>query len=199
MKPRTPRGGSGRVESPHTDGLIDRVLAGDERAARALYDAHRQRAYGLALRLTGDEELARECTQQAFTRAFLRLSSFRRDSSFATWLHRVTVNTALSQLRQLRRSRATEQDLDVDVDLCLAARPAPGERDPMLRERIRQALDTLPDSFRVVVLLHDVEGFTHEEIGKVLDIASGTSKARLSRARARLRLLLAGCAREYAA
>lgn len=177
------------------DPLVARARAGDPRAERALYDAHVDRLYRLALRLTGDEELAAEYTQQAFTRAFRSLGSFRGDSSFATWLHRVTVNVTLSGLRKLNRCRDVEQDLETAAR---QGRP-PHESDPMLRQRIDDALAALPALYREAVVLHDIEGFTHDEIGRILDIPSGTSKARLSRARARLRPLLAGCALEYAA
>jgi RNA polymerase sigma-70 factor, ECF subfamily len=180
---------------PDAAALIERVLNGEERAARALYDAHADRVYRLAYRLTGEEELARECTQQAFCRAFLRLGTFRGEAAFGTWLYRVTVNMTMGRLRQVGRSRQMEQELD---PAAVAGVP-PRDHDPMLRARLQEALAALPEPFRLVVVMHDVEGFTHEEIGRVLGIAAGTSKARLSRARARLRPLLAGCAREYAA
>lgn len=177
------------------DRLVARTLSGDARAARMLYDAHVDQVYRLAVRLTGDTELARECTQQAFARAFQRLETFRGDSSFGTWLHRLTVNVTLSQLRRVRRIHEMERELG-------AAGPELSHHrdpDPILQHRITKALAALPEASRKVVVMHDVEGFTHEEIGTALDIATGTSKARLSRARARLRMLLAGCAPEYAA
>jgi RNA polymerase sigma-70 factor, ECF subfamily len=182
------------VPSSDVDRLVARAAAGDERAATVLYDAHVAQVHGLTLRLTGDEELARECTQLAFSRAFERLATFRGESAFGTWLHRVTINVTLGQMRKVRRSRRMEQDLDLATDREAGQK----EGDPMLRTRITDALDALPDPLRAVVVLHDVEGYTHQQIGAVLDIASGTSKARLSHARTRLRTLLDGCAREYA-
>jgi RNA polymerase sigma-70 factor, ECF subfamily len=175
--------------------LIARALAGDARAERALYQAYVDRIYRLVIRLTGDEDLALEYTQQAFTRAFLRLSTYRGDSSFATWLHRVAVNVTLSGLRKTRRSQEVEQKLQSVAPRSHTPRPG----DPMLRRRIAEALDALPALYREAVVLHDIQGYTHDEIASILDIPAGTSKARLSRARARLRPMLAGCALDYAA
>jgi len=175
---------------------VSRALAGDGQAERALYETHVDRVYGLALRMTRDEDLAREYTQEAFTRAFRRLDTFRGDSSFGTWLHRVTVNVTLSGLQKVRRTRAVEQDLDVAAPALTHACRL--DSDPMLRRRLRDALGSLPELYRVVVVMHDLEGFTHEQIGQSLNIPAGTSKARLSRARARLRPLLSECALDYA-
>lgn len=174
--------------------LIARARSGDQHAVRALYDTHVDRLFRLAWRMTGDEELAREYTQQAFIRAFRSLHAYRGEASFGTWLHRVTVNVTLSGLRQVRRTREVEQELET-------ASPGPvmpQDSDPMLRQRIEDALESLPELYREAVVLHDIEGFTHNEIAGILSIPSGTSKARLSRARARLRHVLAGCALEYA-
>lgn len=175
--------------------LVAKARDGDGRAQRALYDAHVDRLYRLAFRLTGDDELARECTQEAFARALLRLSSYRGDASFGTWLHRVATNVTLSRLRQVRVQRARERPL---AEAEWVSSSPSMTRDSFLRRRLREGLDALPECYRVVVVMHDLEGFTHEEIGTTLGIATGTSKARLSRARARLRSRLEICAGEYA-
>jgi RNA polymerase sigma-70 factor, ECF subfamily len=174
--------------------LIARAIAGDPLAERALYDAHVDRTYHLAFRMTGDEELAMESTQQAFIRAFAALHTFRGNSSFSTWLHRVTVNVVTNHLRQVRRFRQRELQLDAADTIAASSH----QRDPILRQRIQDALRSLPEMYRTVVMMHDVDGFTHAQIGEVLEIPSATSKARLFRARAQLRRLLAGCALEYA-
>jgi RNA polymerase sigma-70 factor, ECF subfamily len=194
MKPESSRHSEARATRDRP-GLIDRARAGDPRAERALYDAHVDRLFRLAFRLTGDEELATEYTQQAFTRAFRSLHTFRGDASFSTWLHRVTVNVTLSGLRKDRRRREVEQELET---VAPPAAPPARPSDPMLRQRIEDALESLPGLYREAVVLHDIRGYTHDEISSMLAIPSGTSKARLSRARARLRPLLAGCALEYA-
>jgi len=175
--------------------LIQRTLGGDDRAARELYDAHVDRIYRLAFRLTGDDELARDCTQDTFIRAFQHLGDFRGASALSTWLHSIAVSVCLNALRTMRRLRQRH------ADLAEAERtPSPDARrlDPDLRERLHAAIDDLPDLYRVVFVMHDLEGYTHEEIGAALGVPTGTSKARLSRARGRLRKALARFAGEWA-
>jgi len=180
--------------APNSSLLIARVLAGDPQAERALYAAYVDRTYRLALRMTGDDEVAREATQQTFIRVFRWLHTFRGESSFATWLHRVAVNVTSGELRHVTRSRERELGLDAVAPIASSFH----EPDPMLRQRLQDALGSLPEIYRVVVLMHDLDGFTHDQISEALEIPSGTSKARLSRARARLRPLLTRCALEYA-
>jgi len=168
--------------------LIAGARAGDRMAARRLYERHAPRVYRLMFRSVGDEELAREYTQDTFVKAFQRLEQYRGDSAFSTWLHSVAMSMLLTGLRRLRRVRAREFELAT-----AAAVAAPdGAGDPHLRERLQMELERLPVRLRLPVVLHDVEGFTHREIGLMLDIPEGTSKARLAEARARLREALAG-------
>jgi RNA polymerase sigma-70 factor (ECF subfamily) len=174
--------------------LIDRVLAGDAGAARALYDAHVDRVYRLAFRLTGDEDLARDCTQDAFVRAFERLADFRGASSLATWLHSVTVSTTLNAIRKRKRWWAREAPLEAADGVRRPGR----EAEPDLKQRLARAIDALPEIYRTVFVMYDVEGFTHEEIGGALGVPIGTSKARLSTARAKLRQALADFAGDWA-
>lgn len=172
--------------------LIRRVLEGDPAAERRLYDAHVDRVYRLAYRMTGDEELAREYTQDTFVRAFHRLGDFRGDSALSTWLHSITVSVVLNGLRKTKRVRQREVDLDDAPVLSVVQAPM----EPRLRERLRTAIDALSERYRLVFVMHDIEGFTHEEIGSSLQVAVGTSKAMLFRARARLREQLADIAQE---
>lgn len=172
--------------------LISRAQQGDREAARSLYDAHARRVHRLVFRLCGDEELARDFTQDTFIRVFDKLSTFRGESAFATWVHRIAVTVTLNGLRKERRLRRGSDDLDVATDL-----PAPSDNvDPDLRARLRSAIEGLPPGARASVILHDIEGYTHAEIGTMLGIAEGTSKARLFDARNRLRKALSAFARE---
>ncbi len=173
--------------------LIARVRAGDGAAERALYDAHVDRVYRLAYRLAGDDELAREFTQDTFVRAFERLSSFRGEAELSTWMHAIATSVVLNGLRKVKRLRQRETDLDDATGLSGARR----EAEPDLKRRLARAIDDLPEGYRTVFVMHDVEGFTHEEIGDTLGIETGTSKAQLSRARARLRETLADFAGEW--
>ncbi len=173
--------------------LISRVLAGDAGAERALYEAHVERVYRLAYRLAGREDLAQDFTQEAFLRAFGRLATFRGDAALSTWLHAITVSVSLNGLRRVKRQRERERPLDDAAPLGREAVRA----EPDLKDRLHRAIDALPDHYRVVFVMHDVEGYTHEEIGAALEVPEGTSKARLSRARARLRKDLAAFAGEW--
>jgi RNA polymerase sigma-70 factor (ECF subfamily) len=162
--------------------LIARVLAGDRNAARALYDLHAPRVHRLCYRVTGDGDLADDCTQEAFIQAFRNLDRFRGDSALTSWLHRIAMNVAINGSRRARRWRAREADLSH-----AAAVAAPRDTDHDLRERLARAIDELPETFRLPVVLHDVEGFTHAEIAELLGVPEGTCKTRLMKARARLR------------
>jgi RNA polymerase sigma-70 factor (ECF subfamily) len=172
--------------------LIQKILEGDPAAERAFYDSHVERVHRLAFRMTGDEDLAREFTQDTFIRAFERLGGFRGDSALATWLHAIAVSVVLNGLRRRKRKR----EVELDEAPPLSVGPAPVE--PNLRRRLKQAIDALSERYRLVFVMHDIEGYTHEEIGSALQVATGTSKAMLFRARARLREQLADVAKEYA-
>lgn len=174
--------------------LIADVLRGDARAERQLYDAHVDRIYRLAWRMAGDETLARDFTQDTFIRAFERLADFRGDSSLATWLHAIAMSVCLNGLKKVKRIHGREMTGDELPEVAIPVR----EAEPDLKVRLRRAIEGLPDGYRTVFLLHDVEGFTHEEIAAQLGIQPGTSKAQLFRARARLRTELAEFAGEWA-
>ena len=166
--------------------LIAQVIAGDRLAGRALYDLHASRVYSLAYRLSGDAEKAREFTQDTFIRAFSRLSQFRGDAAFSTWLHRIVVtivsNARRSEIR-FAREVALEEAHSIEVT-------AP-EADPDLKECIARAVERLSDAYRTTLIMHDIEGYTHAEIAGILGVPEGTCKSRLSAARAQLREELA--------
>ena len=168
------------VEERH---LIDRVRAGDPLAERQLYEAHVDRVYRLAFRMAGDDDLARDFTQETFIRAFHRLDTFRGEAAFSTWLHSIATSVVLNGLRKVKRFRHRETDLE-HADNVAGTRREP---DPDLKQRLEAAVDALPERYRLVFVMHDVEGYTHEEIGVALGVETGTSKAQLSRARAKLR------------
>ena len=162
--------------------LIQAALAQDAAAQRALYEEHVDRVYRLAYRMSGDPALAEDFTQETFVRAFDYLPGFRGQSSFATWLHSIAMSVILNGLRKVRRLRGQELGWD---DAAAGARGATEDLD--LRRRLHRGITALPDGLKAVFLMHEVEGFKHEEIAAALDIPIGTSKARLSRAREQLR------------
>lgn len=165
--------------------LIARAKAGDRAAMGELYESHARRVYTVVRRLVGDEHLAEDLSQEAWVRAFEKLHLFRGDSAFGTWLYRLATNVALNRLR-----RSSKRDrVEAAADLPLVAKPPD---DVIVNRRILSlALDRLPPGYRKVLVLHDLEGWTHDEIAESLNCSSGTSKSQLHKARARMRELLA--------
>ncbi len=172
------------IESlPAAEPLSDvaRAAAGDARAFEALYRTHLPRVHGLVRRMTAGRD-ADELTQDVFVRLWQKLGTFRGDSSFTTWLHRLAVNVVIERFRtdQARRGRM------VDGEDIFELLPGPAQtRD--LGMDFETALDKLPDGAREIFVLHDVEGYKHHEIATLLEISAGTSKAQLHRARMMLR------------
>jgi RNA polymerase sigma-70 factor (ECF subfamily) len=163
--------------------LVREAQMGDLSAFERLYRDNERRVFALCLRLSADAALAEELTQDVFVRAWRKLGSFRGDSAFSTWLHPLAVNVALSE----RRSRRRRDARIVAVEDPAGAERAPGVPRPEQGFDLERAIVSLPKGARAVFVLHDVEGRTHEEIAAMLDLAPGTSKAQLSRARKLLR------------
>jgi RNA polymerase sigma-70 factor (ECF subfamily) len=163
---------------------IKRAKRGDGDAVRELYNRYAPRVYAVVRRLAGDDALAEDWAQEAWVRAIRALPSFRGDSRFSTWLHRIAVNSALHGRRW--RERRTRDEVELPPTLPSGVR---GEQ-TTLRLTLEQALAALPDGMRQVIVLHDVEGYTHEEIATFLGVTPGTSKSQLFKARARMRRLL---------
>lgn len=177
--------------------LVASCLRGDVAAERALYDAHVERIYRVMHRMAGDGDLAADFTQETFIRAFQRLEQFRGESSLATWLHTIAVSVALNGMRKVKRLRFRTESMDSAAEL--PAKGTSGGLTSDLRSRLHAAIDALSEKLRPVFVMHDVEGYTHEEIAGALGIPVGTSKARLFDARARLRLALAAFAGDHIA
>jgi RNA polymerase sigma-70 factor (ECF subfamily) len=173
--------------------LIERARRGDASAHRALYDSHVERVYRLTYRLTGVEHLARELTQDTFVRAFARIEEFREESAFGTWLHTIAVSVSLNELRRRKRERIRNAPLE---DANAIAESAP-RSDPILREKVMEAVNDLPEGCRTVFMMHDAEGHTHQEIATTLGVTVGTSKGQLARARGKLRVALVQFAEEW--
>ena len=156
---------------------IERAQRADTRAFEALYRSHSGKVYGLCLRMTGNVAEAEDCTQEAFIQAWNKLAKFRGDSSFGTWLHRVAVNVVLGRKRSSRR----EQDRMQVVSDIHPPRESIGDSGGI--EDLEAAMATLPSGARHVFVLHAVYGYSHNETAAMLDIAAGTSKAQMHRAR----------------
>ncbi len=166
--------------------LIRQACEGDEQAVRALYDRYSPRVYAVVRRIAGEDDLAHDYAQETWIRALRALPSFRGEARFSTWLHRIAVNTALQAVRKAKTTRMRE----VPLPEVVAVGPRVG--DVLLERKLEQAMDKLPEGMRKVLILHDVEGYTHEEIGTALGVTSGTSKSQLFKARAKMRRMLRG-------
>ena len=164
--------------------LVTLARTGDGGAIRALYQRHARRVFAVVRRMSGDDALAEDWAQEAWVRVIRALPTFRGDCQFSTWLHRIAVNSALHG----RRSRERKAGRETVMDDTHAARPTGG--DALLRLKLERAMDRLPEGMRRVLVLHDVEGYTHEEIGELLGINPGTCKSQLFKARAKMRKLL---------
>ncbi len=178
-------------ESGDESQLVARARRGDREAAHALYERHAERVYRLLVRLSGDDDDARDLTQDAFVRAFDRIATFRGDSSFGTWLYRIALSVGLNARRRDHRMAKRWDRITDDV-----ADETPNV-DPDLQQRLRSAIAELPEKQRVVFVMHALEGYTHVEIGEILGISEGTSKGRLFDARGRLKQALAPYQDEY--
>jgi RNA polymerase sigma-70 factor (ECF subfamily) len=163
--------------------LVEQAQAGDLVAFERLYRENERKVFALSLRLSSDAALAEELTQEVFVRAWRKLSTFRGESAFSSWLYPLTVNVALSERRSRRRREARIVATDDTASLERAGAPAA----PEAGFDLEKAMATLPPGARAVFVLHDVEGRTHEEIAAMLKLAPGTSKAQLHRARRLLR------------
>jgi len=177
-----------RVVEDDLKDLIAKAKQGDRAAFDELVKATYQRVHSLAFRLTGNEHDADDVVQDTYVRAFRSLRKFRGDARFSTWLHRITANSASTFMG--RRQRDRHSDIDDVVDLAdhrLANDPEFALQNGAVGQRLRRALDNLPERLRNVVVLRDVHGMSHREIAEELDITEAAAKVRLHRARARLR------------
>jgi RNA polymerase sigma-70 factor (ECF subfamily) len=170
-----------------TDQLtIRRAIQGDERALHAIWVQHAPHIDAVVRRLVGDPDTAADIAQDVWIQIFRALPTYRGDSQFGTWAHRIAVNRTLNALRKVRRIEKVE----IEIDDHSAAIEPDGDR-ALIAASIEEAAARLSPGARTVFLLHDVEGYTHEEIARELGITPGGSKSQLFKARAKLRRLLA--------
>lgn len=177
--PPSPDNSLAHADSERADVAL--AAAGDGQAFERLYRQHVNRVHSLVRRMVGGDGDADELTQDVFVRAWQRLGSFRGEAAFGTWLHRLTVNLVLNWQKSAGRGRRLFDD-ESAIDLAPARRTTPEDR-----MDIEEALKRLPPGARQVLVLHDVEGFRHEDIARMLGVQTGTTKAQLHRARKLLR------------
>ena len=174
--------------------LVQRAQAGDEQAFATLFQLHKKRVYSVCLLMTKDVADAEDLTQEAFLQVFRSVSSFRGDSAFSTWLYRVAVNTVLMKLRRRKTPPIVSLDEPVSSESPSLRRDI-GRPDPSLfgavdRIALRRAMLELPEGCRKIFALHEVEGYQHHEIAKMLDCSVGNSKSQLHKAKMKMRDLL---------
>jgi len=165
---------------------LKRAIAGDERAMQRLWSQHAPHIDAVVRRLCGDIELAADVSQEVWMQIFRALPSYRGDAQFGTWAHRIAVNRTLNALRKIRRIAKLEIEIEDDS----AVTENDSDR-TFMAESIEQAMNRLSPGAKAVFVLHDIEGYTHGEIGEELGITPGGSKSQLFKARAKLRKLLA--------
>src|SRR5215207_4992177 len=171
--------------------LAQRAARGDVQAFEELFRLHRRLVYGLCLRMTQDVAEAEDVTQEVFVLLFRKIGGFRGEASFTTWLHRLTVNQVLMRFRK-NRSRREDALEEEELRPHDSVRPsAPKASQLVDRVALEAAIARLPPGYRAAFILHDVEGYEHEEVARILGCAVGTSKSQLHKARTKLRKLLA--------
>jgi len=173
--------------------LVKRAQQGDAEAFAALFHAHKARIHSVCLRMTNNTAEAEDLTQDAFLQVFRKLATFRGDSALSTWLYRIAVNTVLMHFRK-KALRQISLDEPYNQDAKLVRREY-GSRDDRLsgcvdRIALARAIKELPDGYRTIFLLHEVEGYEHQEIAELLDCSVGNSKSQLHKAKLRIRELL---------
>lgn len=170
--------------------LAQRAAAGDMQGFEELYRRHHRRVYSLCFRMTGNTQESEDLAQEAFIQLFRKIGSFRGDSAFTTWLHRLTVNQVLMHFRKrsVKLEKTTEEG-ETPVEIVKGTED-PNRMPVVDRIALDQAIAQLPPGYRTVFVLHDVEGHEHGEIARMLGVAVGTSKSQLHKARMKLRGLL---------
>ena len=171
--------------------LTQRAAGGDMQAFEELFRKHRRLVYGLCLRMTQDVAEAEDVTQEVFVLLFRKIGGFRGEANFTTWLHRLTVNQVLMRFRK-NKSRREDSLEDENVQPHESVRPASPKASQMIdRITLESAIAKLPPGYRAAFILHDIEGYEHEEVARILGCAVGTSKSQLHKARTKLRKILA--------
>ncbi len=172
---------------------IERAKQGDAAAFEALYNLHKRRVYSLCLRMTANTAAAEDLTQEAFLQLFRKIGTFRGESAFSTWLHRMAVNVVLMQLRKKGLAIVPlEENIETEEE---TPKKELGADDPRLagsidRMQLQRSIASLPPGYRMIFLLHDVEGYEHNEIAEMVGCSIGNSKSQLHKARMKLREIL---------
>lgn len=170
--------------------LIEKASGGDASAFNRLMANHEKRMYAVALRMFANREDAQDCLQEAMLRVYRSIGGFKGQSSFSTWLYRITMNTCLDELRRKKNKQSASLDSLLEQGWSPADESATPEKHALrseLKRELQSAIHELPEDMRSAVVLRDVQGFAYDEIAQMLDVNVGTVKSRISRAREKLR------------
>jgi len=174
--------------------IIERAKEGDGACFEALYSLHKRRVYSLCLRMTGNTAEAEDLTQEAFLQLYRKIATFRGESAFSTWLHRLSVNVVLMHLRKkglpevsLEETLEPTEEDGPKKDIGACDQVLAGSID---RVNLERAMESLPPGYRIIFVLHDIEGYEHNEIAEMMGCSIGNSKSQLHKARMKLRDLL---------
>lgn len=168
------------------DPLIERCKAGDAKAQQTLYNRYNRAMFRIALRITHDQMEAEDVLQESFVRAFRSLKSFKGDATFGAWLKRIVINTSINHIKKRKA-----EFVELEADRFEVAEPeAPAPQPAWSMTQLQNAIGQLPDGYRTVFNLYQIEGYDHKEIGHILNISEATSKSQFSRAKRKLREML---------
>ena len=169
--------------TPETD-LVERCRKGEQNAFKELFDMYKDKVFSTAVRVLGNIQDSEDITQDIFIKLFKNINDYRGHSSLSTWIYKVAVNTCLDNLRKWKKYK---KDKSLDIMDNVSSLPYMGKQPGSVQVIIEKEIQKLPEGYRTVFVLHEVEGFKHEEISKIMNIASGTSKSQLSMAKTTLR------------
>ncbi|MCQ1528501.1 RNA polymerase sigma factor [Lutispora saccharofermentans] len=175
--------------------LVDKSKKGDLDAFEELISAYEKKAYNIAYRMMGNEEDAKDMAQEAFIKIYKSIQNFREESSFSTWLYRIVTNVCLDELRKRKNDRLVPLELNIETDKGSAIVELSAEKETPediyerveKRQLIQNAISSLGDDYKTVIILRDIQGFGYEEIASMLNCSLGTIKSRINRARNQLK------------
>ncbi|MEA4960515.1 RNA polymerase sigma factor [Lutispora sp.] len=175
--------------------LVDKSKKGNLDAFEELISAYEKKAYNIAYRMMGNEEDAKDMAQEAFIKIYKSIQNFREESSFSTWLYRIVTNVCLDELRKRKNNRQVPLELNIETDKGSAIVELSAEKETPediyerveKRQLIQNAISSLGDDYKTVIILRDIQGFGYEEIASMLNCSLGTIKSRINRARNQLK------------
>jgi RNA polymerase sigma-70 factor (ECF subfamily) len=178
--------------------LVEKAKSGDIKAFEKLIEDHQKKVFNIALRMIGDYDEASELAQEAFLKAYKSIKSFKGDSLFSTWIYKITTNVCLDEIRRKKKKKLISLDEDIEHDGSEFKRQikdhSPGPEslaeNNELKRMVKESINLLPEDYKIVIVLRDIQGFSYEEISRIIKCPIGTVKSRINRARRALKKIL---------